>query len=293
MRNSRTTAVHTPITQPPLRCPLLHTLRRLQASLLNCGQGLHCATQCQNSAPPHTATIPSRLSSDDAKVCVWEYTRRALPSYVTCFTLVLKNLPQKNSTAVAIESCEGRHLRCVSKPLAETAGAMKVADGLEPDAVIGSLIDMKAVGQVEAHIADAVKKGAKVVTGGKRSALGGTFFEPTVLTDVTTDMVITKEETFGPVAPLYRFKSEEDAVKMANDTEFGLASYFYSRDIGRIWRVAEALEYGIVGINEGIISTEIAPFGGMKESGIGREGSKYGIEEFLEVKYLCMGGIDR
>jgi succinate-semialdehyde dehydrogenase / glutarate-semialdehyde dehydrogenase len=180
-----------------------------------------------------------------------------------------------------------------TKRLAETAGAMKVADGFEPGAVIGPLIDMKAVEKVEAHIADAVKKGAKVVAGGKRHALGGTFFEPTVLADVTTDMVVTKEETFGPVAPVYRFKSEDDAVKMANDTEFGLASYFYSRDIGRIWRVAEGLEYGIVGINEGIISTEIAPFGGMKESGIGREGSKYGIEEFLEVKYLCMGGIDR
>jgi succinate-semialdehyde dehydrogenase/glutarate-semialdehyde dehydrogenase len=159
-----------------------------------------------------------------------------------------------------------------TKRLAETAGAMKVADGFEPGAVIGPLIDMKAVEKVEAHIVDAVKKGAKVVTGGKRAAQGGSFVEPTVLTDVTTDMVITKEETFGPVAPLYRFKSEDEAVKMANDTEFGLASYFYSRDIGRIWRVAEALEYGIVGINEGIISTEIAPFGGMKESGIGREG---------------------
>jgi acyl-CoA reductase-like NAD-dependent aldehyde dehydrogenase len=142
--------------------------------------------------------------------------------------------------------------------LAGPAGAMKVADGFEPGAVIGPLIDMKAVEKVEAHIANAVKKGAKVVTGGKRAAQGGSFFEPTVLTDVTTDMVITKEETFGPVAPLYRFKTEADAVKMANDTEFGLASYFYSRDIGRIWRVAEALEYGIVGINEGIISTEIA-----------------------------------
>jgi succinate-semialdehyde dehydrogenase / glutarate-semialdehyde dehydrogenase len=180
-----------------------------------------------------------------------------------------------------------------TKRLAETAGAMKVADGFEPGAVIGPLIDMEAVEKVEAHIADAVKKGAKVALGGKRSALGGTFFEPTVLTDVTTDMIITKEETFGPVAPLYRFKSDDEAVRMANDTEFGLAAYFYSRDIGRIWRVAEGLEYGIVGINEGIISTEIAPFGGMKESGIGREGSKYGIEEFLEVKYLCMGGIDR
>src|SRR6266853_1411345 len=154
----------------------------------------------------------------------------------------------------------------------------------------GPLIDMKAVEKVEAHIADALKKGAKVVIGGKRSALGGSFFEPTVLTDVTTDMLITREETFGPVAPLYRFKTEADAVKMANDTEFGLASYFYSRDIGRIWRVAEALEYGIVGINEGIISTEIAPFGGMKESGIGREGSHYGIDEFLEVKSLSLAG---
>ena len=180
-----------------------------------------------------------------------------------------------------------------TRRLAETAGAMKVADGFEPGAVIGPLIDMKAVEKVEAHIADAVKKGAKVVTGGKRSALGGTFFEPTVLTNVTTEMVITKEETFGPVAPLYRFKTDEEAIKMANDTEFGLAAYFYSRDIGRIWRVAEGLEYGLVGINEGIISSEIAPFGGMKESGIGREGSKYGIEEFLEVKYRCMGGIDR
>ena len=170
---------------------------------------------------------------------------------------------------------------------------MKVADGFEPGAVIGPLIDMKAVEKVEAHIGDALKKGAKIVIGGKRSALGGSFFEPTVLTDVTTDMLITREETFGPVAPLYRFKNEAEAIKMANDTEFGLAAYFYSRDIGRIWRVAEALEYGIVGINEGIISTEIAPFGGMKESGIGREGSHYGIDEFLEVKYLCLGGIDR
>jgi succinate-semialdehyde dehydrogenase/glutarate-semialdehyde dehydrogenase len=180
-----------------------------------------------------------------------------------------------------------------TKRLAEAAGAMKVADGFEPGAVIGPLIDMKAVEKVEAHIGDALKKGAKIVIGGKRSALGGSFFEPTVLTDVTTDMLITKEETFGPVAPLYRFKTEAEAIRMANDTEFGLAAYFYSRDIGRVWRVAEALEYGIVGINEGIISTEIAPFGGMKESGIGREGSHYGIDEFLEVKYLCMGGIDR
>jgi succinate-semialdehyde dehydrogenase/glutarate-semialdehyde dehydrogenase len=180
-----------------------------------------------------------------------------------------------------------------AKRLAEVVGEMKVGDGAAPGTVIGPLIDMKAIDKVESHIADALKKGAQIIAGGKRSALGGSFFEPTVLTDVTTDMIITREETFGPVAPLYRFKDEKQAVKMANDTEFGLAAYFYSRDIGRIWRVAEALEYGIVGINEGIISTEIAPFGGMKESGIGREGSKYGIEDYLEVKYLCMGGIDR
>ena len=139
----------------------------------------------------------------------------------------------------------------------------------------------------------ALEKGARVVTGGKRHAKGSTFFEPTVLADVKTNMKVTHEETFGPVAPLFRFKTEEELIKLANDTEYGLASYFYSRDIGRIWRVAEALEYGIVGINAGIISNEVAPFGGVKESGIGREGSKYGIEEFLEVKYMLMGGIDK
>src|SRR6185295_18904345 len=154
-------------------------------------------------------------------------------------------------------------------------------------------IDMKAVEKVEAHIADAVGKGAKVMLGGKRHALGHSFFEPTILTSVTTQMAVAREETFGPVAPLFRFRTEADAVQMANDTEFGLAAYFYSRDIGRIWRVAEQVEYGIVGINTGIISTEIAPFGGMKESGFGREGSKYGIEDYLEVKYLCIGGIDK
>ncbi|MGH7111467.1 MAG: NAD-dependent succinate-semialdehyde dehydrogenase, partial [Stellaceae bacterium] len=177
--------------------------------------------------------------------------------------------------------------------LAAAAGAMKVAQGFEPGAVIGPLIDMRAIEKVESHIADAVKKGARIALGGRRHALGGSFFEPTVLTGVTADMLITREETFGPVAPLYRFKDEAEAIRMANDTEFGLAAYFYARDVGRIFRVAEALEYGIVGINEGLISTEIAPFGGMKESGIGREGSKYGIEEYLEVKYLCLGGIDR
>jgi succinate-semialdehyde dehydrogenase/glutarate-semialdehyde dehydrogenase len=152
---------------------------------------------------------------------------------------------------------------------------------------------MKAVEKVEEHISDALSKGARVLTGGKRHDKGGQYFQPTVLADVKTNMKVTHEETFGPVAPLYRFKTEQELLKLANDTEFGLAAYFYSRDIGRVWRVAEGLESGIVGINVGIISTEVAPFGGVKESGIGREGSKYGLEEFLEVKYLCFGDITK
>jgi len=171
--------------------------------------------------------------------------------------------------------------------------AMKVGSGLEAGVVQGPLIDMKAVEKVEEHIADAVEHGASVVTGGKRHEKGGQFFQPTVLANVTPSMKITHEETFGPVAPLYRFKTEDELIKLANDTEFGLAAYFYARDIGRVWRVAEGIESGIVGVNVGIISTEVAPFGGMKESGIGREGSKYGIDEFLEVKYLCIGGLDK
>jgi succinate-semialdehyde dehydrogenase/glutarate-semialdehyde dehydrogenase len=150
---------------------------------------------------------------------------------------------------------------------------------------------MAAVEKVEEHIADAVAKGGRIALGGKRHDLGGSFFQPTILTGVTPEMLVAREETFGPVAPIFRFSTDAEAIRMANDTEFGLASYFYSRDINRVWRVAEALEYGMVGINTGLISTEVAPFGGMKESGIGREGSKFGIEEFIEVKYLCMGGI--
>ncbi|MDX1487422.1 MAG: NADP-dependent succinate-semialdehyde dehydrogenase [Acidiferrobacterales bacterium] len=176
--------------------------------------------------------------------------------------------------------------------VAQAANALKVGNGLEEGVQQGPLIDMRAVEKVEQHIEDATQKGAKVVAGGSRHALGGTFFQPTVLANVTPDMAVANEETFGPVAPLFRFKDEDEAIRLANDTEFGLAAYFYSRDIGRIWRVAEALEYGIVGINEGIISNEVAPFGGVKESGIGREGSKYGMDEFLEIKYLCLGGID-
>jgi succinate-semialdehyde dehydrogenase/glutarate-semialdehyde dehydrogenase len=169
---------------------------------------------------------------------------------------------------------------------------LKVGNGLEDGVQQGPLIDGNAVEKVEQHIADATAKGAKVVAGGSRHSLGGTFFEPTLLAGVTTEMAVTREETFGPVAPLFRFSDEAEAIRMANDTEFGLAAYFYSRDVGRIWRVAEGLEYGIVGINEGIISNEVAPFGGVKESGIGREGSKYGMDDFLEIKYLCLGGVD-
>jgi succinate-semialdehyde dehydrogenase / glutarate-semialdehyde dehydrogenase len=177
--------------------------------------------------------------------------------------------------------------------LAEKVKSLKVGDGFEAGVNQGPLIDDAAVAKVEEHIQDAVAKGAKIVAGGRRHALGGTYFEPTILANVTTDMKVTKEETFGPVAPLYRFRDEAEAIRMANDTEFGLASYFYSRDLGRVWRVSEALEYGMVGINTGLISTEVAPFGGVKESGLGREGSMYGIDEYVEIKYLSMGGLDR
>jgi succinate-semialdehyde dehydrogenase/glutarate-semialdehyde dehydrogenase len=169
--------------------------------------------------------------------------------------------------------------------------ALKVGNGLEDGVTQGPLIDVAGLEKVEEHVADATAKGAQVAVGGSRHGLGGTFFAPTVLTGVTTDMKVTNEETFGPVAPLFRFQSEEEAVAMANDTPFGLAAYFFSRDVGRVWRVGEALEAGIVAANAGIFSTEVAPFGGFKESGVGREGSKYGIDEFLEVKYLCMGGV--
>ena len=169
---------------------------------------------------------------------------------------------------------------------------LKPAPGLDAGATQGPLIDDKAVEKVEEpHRATRRRKARASLVGGKRHALGGRFFEPTVLTDVTPAMAVAREETFGPVAPLFRFTTEDEAIALANDTEFGLAAYFYGRDIGRVWRVAEALEYGIVGINTGMISTEVAPFGGVKESGLGREGSKYGIEEFLEIKYLCLGGI--
>ena len=174
---------------------------------------------------------------------------------------------------------------------AQAVGELEVGSGLSEGVTQGPLIDMAAVEKVEEHIQDAIDKGARLVVGGERHSLGGQFFRPTVLADATQDMKISGEETFGPVAPLFRFDTENEAIEMANNTEFGLAAYFFSRDIGRIWRVSEALEYGMVGINEGIISTEVAPFGGYKESGLGREGAREGLSEFLETKYLCMGGI--
>jgi succinate-semialdehyde dehydrogenase / glutarate-semialdehyde dehydrogenase len=175
--------------------------------------------------------------------------------------------------------------------LVDAVALLRIGDGLKGATDQGPLIDMKAVSKVEEHIADALAKGAAIATGGKRHALGGTFFEPTVLTNVKPDMMVAREETFGPIAPLFRFKSEAEAIRMANDTEFGLAAYFYTRDLARSWRVSEGLEYGIVGLNTGLISTEVAPFGGMKESGVGREGSKYGIHDYAEIKYVCVGGI--
>jgi succinate-semialdehyde dehydrogenase/glutarate-semialdehyde dehydrogenase len=175
--------------------------------------------------------------------------------------------------------------------LAEVASSMKVGNGLEPETEIGPLIDDRAIKKVEAHVSDAVAKGAAILTGGRRIDGPGTFFIPTVLTGINADMLSMREETFGPVAPLMRFDTDEEVVRLANASEFGLAGYFYSTNVQRVWRVAEALECGIVGINEGIISTEVAPFGGIKESGFGREGSKYGLEEYMEIKYLCFGGI--
>jgi len=178
-----------------------------------------------------------------------------------------------------------------TQKLAEAVKKLRVGDGLKGETDQGPLIDAKALAKVESHIADARAKGASVVTGGNRHALGGTFYEPTVLINVNPRMTLAREETFGPVAPLFRVDTDEEAVRLANDTEFGLAAYVYTRDLTRSWRVTEALEYGIVGLNTGLISTEVAPFGGVKESGIGREGSKYGILEFTELKYVCVGGI--
>ncbi len=177
--------------------------------------------------------------------------------------------------------------------LATAVSKLQVGNGLTEGTTQGPLINEAAVNKVEAHIKDAIDKGARLICGGKRHTKGGTFFEPTIIADATPDMAVAREETFGPLAPIFRFKTEQEAIQLANDTEVGLAAYFYSRDVGRIWRVGEALEYGMVGINEGIISNEVAPFGGVKESGLGREGSKYGIDDYVEIKYLCMGGLHK
>lgn len=178
-----------------------------------------------------------------------------------------------------------------ARRLVEAVGTLRVGDGLAGPTEQGPLIDGRALAKVESHIGDALAKGARVACGGRRHALGGNFFEPTVLLDVTPAMRVAREETFGPVAPLFRFETEADVVRMANDTEFGLAAYFYTRDLARSWRVQEALEYGIVGVNTGLFSTEVAPFGGVKESGLGREGSRHGIDEYTELKYVCVGGL--
>jgi succinate-semialdehyde dehydrogenase/glutarate-semialdehyde dehydrogenase len=184
-------------------------------------------------------------------------------------------------------------LKAFSAKLVAKVQALKVGPGTEDGVQQGPLIDDKAVEKVEQHIADARAKGGEVLTGGKRHALGGQFFEPTVLTGATREMLVAKEETFGPLAPIFAFDSEDEVIAQANDTEFGLAAYFYSRDIGRVMRVAERLESGIVGVNTGLISTAEAPFGGVKQSGLGREGSKYGLDDYLEIKYICLGGIDK
>jgi succinate-semialdehyde dehydrogenase/glutarate-semialdehyde dehydrogenase len=186
---------------------------------------------------------------------------------------------------------EGVYDDFVARLSAKVQSSLRVGNGAEAGVTTGPLIDDAAVVKVEEHVADALAKGGRIVTGGRRHALGGRFYEPTVIADVTPDMKVAREETFGPVAPVFRFRTEAEALALANDTEFGLASYFYARDVGRVWRIAEGIESGIVGINVGIISNEVGPFGGVKQSGLGREGSRYGIEDFLELKYLCLGGI--
>ncbi|MEJ5904574.1 NAD-dependent succinate-semialdehyde dehydrogenase [Pseudomonas kermanshahensis] len=180
-----------------------------------------------------------------------------------------------------------------AQKLAEATAALKVGNGMDEGVVLGPLINDEAVKKVEEHIADAVEKGARIATGGKRHTLGGSYFEPTVLTDVPNEALIFNDETFGPVAPLFRFDSEEEAINMANDTPYGLAAYVYARDVGRIFRIVDSLEFGMVGVNEGMISTEVAPFGGVKNSGLGREGSKYGVEDYLEIKYIALGGLNQ
>jgi succinate-semialdehyde dehydrogenase/glutarate-semialdehyde dehydrogenase len=202
-------------------------------------------------------------------------------------------IPARPACARIACSCRDKVYDTFAAKLTEKVRALKVGVGTEPGVAQGPLINKDALDKVEEHVADATAHGAKVLTGGRRHALGGTFYEPTVLSNVSPEMKIFREETFGPVAPLFRFSTDAEVIELANRTEFGLASYFYSRDIGRIWRVAEALEYGMVGVNTGLITTEVAPFGGVKQSGLGREGSKYGIDEYIEVKYVCMGGVDR
>jgi len=201
-----------------------------------------------------------------------------------------RNMGQTCVCANRLYAQDGIYDQFVEK-LSKKVAAMKIGDGTEQGVTQGPLINMESVEKVERHIADAVKGGAKIVTGGKRHALGGTFFEPTVLANVKPDAIVAQEETFGPLAPVFRFKDEADVIAMCNASPFGLASYFYSRDLGRVWRVAEALESGMVGVNTGLITTEVAPFGGVKESGLGREGSRHGMEEYVEIKYIMMSGI--
>jgi succinate-semialdehyde dehydrogenase/glutarate-semialdehyde dehydrogenase len=203
-----------------------------------------------------------------------------------------RNAGQTCVSANRILVQEGVYDEFAEKLTAATAG-LKLGNGVDDGVTVGPLINEGAANDVLDFIDDALAKGAHSVVGGQRSDLGSCFVEPTILTNVNKDMRVFREEIFGPVVPLFKFKTEEEVIAMANDTEFGLACYFYSRDVGRVWRVAESLEYGMVGINEGMLSNEMAPFGGVKESGQGREGSKYGLDDYLEIKYLCMGGIDK
>ncbi len=274
------------VTREPAGVCAAITPWNFPAAMITRKAGAALAAGCTMVVKPASQTPFSALALAELAV------RAGIPAGVF-------NVVTGSAKAIGGEICANRLLvqdgvyDAFAEKLATAVSELKVGNGVEPGVTQGPLIDQCAVDKVEELIADAREKGARIVCGGQRHALGQTFFEPTILADVTREMRVAREEIFGPVAPLFRFQTEEDAIRMANDTEFGLASYFFSRDVGRIFRVSEALEYGMVGVNTGLISTEVAPFGGVKASGLGREGSRHGLDDYLEIKYVCVAGLDR
>ena len=228
------------------------------------------------------------IDPEEALDCVSRFNQSGSVGYIPAYKDSVEYVNKFAQEGYRFDVISSLHIDKFAQKLSNAVSKFVVGDGFNKSVTLGPLITEDAVLKVESHINDAVSKGAKLICGGKRHELGGNFFEPTLLTEVKKNMIVSTNETFGPVAPLYRFKDEDDVIKQANDTIFGLAAYFYAKDLSRVWRVSEALEYGMVGVNAGVISTELAPFGGVKQSGLGREGSKHGIEEFLEMKYICM-----